>query len=278
MRVRVQIGGRRHVLGVLLAVVALSAMGVDARAGSAQEGAEGPDPHALVAEGNRLYQEENFEGAIEAYRSVLDTGLESGDLYFNLGNAWFRAGELGPAILAWERAARFLPGDPDVRANLELARSLTVDEVTPQEPFWLFQLWDGWVHLLPRDLLLAVVALAWLLTGGALVARVLSRRPARRRRAARTALGSGTLFVLFGISLLVRETGLGSPDVAIVMADQVSVQSAPVADADQTLFTVHEGLRVAVARRTDAWAEVTLEDGRVGWLPLESIEPVVPSA
>lgn len=239
-----------------------------------QEAPDGLDPRALVAEGNRLYQDGDFEGAIGAYQGVLDSGLESGDLYFNLGNAWFRMGELGPAILAWERAARLLPGDADVRANLELARSRTVDDVTPQMTFWLFQLRDGWVHLLPRDLLLGIVGLAWLLTGGALVARVLSREPRRRKLATRTALGSGGILVLFGISLLVRETGLTRPDVAIVMADQVSVQSAPVADADQTLFTVHEGLRVTVERRAEAWAEVTLEDGRVGWLPLESIETV----
>lgn len=239
-----------------------------------QEARVGPDPRALVAEGNRRYQEEDFTGAIEAYRSVLDAGFESGDLYFNLGNAWFREGELGPAILAWERAARLLPSDPDVQANLELARSLTVDDVTPQETFWLLQLWDGWIHLLPRDLLLGVVGIAWLLTGSAVVARVLSREPQRRRLATRTALGSGGLFLLFGIGLLVRETGLGRPTVAIVLADQVTVQSAPVADADQTLFTVHEGLRVKVERRTEAWAEVTLEDGRVGWVPADAIEVV----
>jgi len=239
-----------------------------------QEAPRDPDPRARVAEGNRLYQEDDFTGAIDAYRSVLDAGLESGDLYFNLGNAWFRAGELGPAILAWERAARLLPGDPDVRANLDLARSLTVDDVTPQASFWLFQLWDGWIHLLPRDLLLAVVALAWLVAGAGLVARILSRPQAHRRPGTRIAVVSGALFLLFGISLLVRETGVTRPDVAIVMADQVPVQSAPVADADQTLFTVHEGLRVTVERRTDAWAEVTLEDGRVGWLPSDAIEAV----
>lgn len=266
--------------GGFVAALAPSLAGNGTQAASAEQAPIDPDPHTLVAEGNRLYQDEDFEGAIDAYRSVLDSGLESGDLYFNLGNAWFRAGELGPAILAWERAARLLPGDPDVRANLDLARGLTVDDVTPQETFWLFQLWDGWVQLLPRDLLLGVVALAWLLTGGALVARVLSREPRRRRLATRTALGSGGILVLFGISLLVRETGVTRPDVAIVMADQVSVQSAPVTDADQTLFTVHEGLRVRVARRADAWAEVTLEDGRVGWLPLDAIETVAvgPSA
>lgn len=241
-----------------------------------QEAPRDPDPRARVAEGNRLYQEDDFTGAIEAYRSVLDAGFESGDLYFNLGNAWFRAGELGPAILAWERAARLLPGDPDVRANLELARSLTVDDVTPQEAFWLFQLRDGWIHLLPRDALFGVVALVWLLGGGALVARVLSREPGRRRIATRTAVASGTLCLLFGTSLLVRETGVTRPDVAIVMSDQVPVQSAPVADADQTLFTVHEGLRVTIERRTEAWAEVTLEDGRVGWVPADAIEAVAP--
>ena len=86
---------------------------------------------AFFDEGNRRYREGDYAGAVELYGRILESGVESGELHYNLGNAWFRLGELGPAILHYERARRIMPRDDDLGTNLELARSLTVDQVTP---------------------------------------------------------------------------------------------------------------------------------------------------
>ena len=146
---------------------------------------------AFFDEGNRLYQAGDFEGALDRYRRILDEELESGELYYNIGNAHFRLGALAPAILNYERARRLMPGDDDLLANLALARWMTADDITPRPRFWLFRAAGWWVGLLPRAALIWLVALAWLtaVAGAAVVVlrpgpglAAWARRAGRRRR------------------------------------------------------------------------------------------------
>ena len=130
---------------------------------------------AFFDEGNQRYQEGDFDGALERYAQILDDGLESGELYYNIGNTYFKLGELGPAILYYERARRLMPGDGDLLANLELARSLTADEIAPLPGFWLFRAVGWWVGLLPRGALAWLVAMAYLM---AITAAILVILPA----------------------------------------------------------------------------------------------------
>ena len=91
----------------------------------------------LFQQGNQFYQAEDWSEAISAYENLLAAGFEGADLYYNLGNAYFKKGELGRSILNWERAAAIQPGEPDLRANLDLAGSLTIDVIEPLPEFWL---------------------------------------------------------------------------------------------------------------------------------------------
>ena len=230
--------------------------------------APAPAQSAFFDEGNRLYQAGDFDGALDRYLRILDEGLESGDLYYNIGNTYFKRGELGPAILYYERARRLMPGDDDLLANLALARSMTADEIVPRPQFWLFRAAGWWVALLPRAALSWLVALAWLTAvGGA--AAVVVLRPAARLViwARRIALAAAALTLVFGLNLLVRELGFDAGDEAIVLADAVEVQSAPSDDPALQIRAVHAGTKVVVDRRSDEWVEIVLEDGVVGWIP-----------
>lgn len=221
---------------------------------------------AFFDEGNRLYQEGDYAGAVELYERILESGVESGELHYNLGNARFRLGELGPAILHYERARRLMPRDGDLTANLELARSLTVDRVTALPGFWLFRVARWWVDLLSRPVLLGVVTLGWLTAMGALIVAILGRGESLGRWARRVAATAGVVTVVFGVSLLARELELGRPDEAVIMAEEAAVHSAPSDDEELLIFSVHEGTKVRVERRSDAWVEIVLEDGKVGWV------------
>ena len=108
----------------------------------------------MVLQGNQLYQEGSYDRALDAYLSVYESGYEAGGLHYNIANTYFKLGDVPRAILFYERAARLMPGDPDVAANLELARSLTVDDIDPLPRFWLLQAWDWWEGLLPRGALI----------------------------------------------------------------------------------------------------------------------------
>lgn len=228
----------------------------------------------LFEQGNQLYQQSDFQGAIDAYEAVLAAGWESAALHYNLGNAYFKVGELGRSILEWERALVLEPGDPDALANLQLARTLTADAVEPMPQFWLFQLVSWWVNLVPRGLLIALVGGAWLLTAAGAATRILARGEGASRWGGYLAVAGAAVVLLMGTNLAVRELGLGQPERGIVLADAVPVRSAPADDDDLTLFEIHEGTRVRIDRRTGAWAEVVLDDGKVGWVPADVFEEI----
>jgi tetratricopeptide (TPR) repeat protein len=241
---------------VVFALMALLSM-APARAGAQEE---------IFEQGNQLYQQGDYPGAIAAYETVLDSGFESAALHYNLGNAYFKAGDLGRSILQWERARAVAPSDPDVLANLELARSLTADAVEPLPRFWLVSAVAWWVDLLPRGLLMAIVPSAWLVTGAGVSARILARRDDVRRLAGWVAIAGSAIVLTLGTNLFVREFGMGRAERGVILAEAVPVRSAPADQDDLTLFEIHEGTRVRIDQRAGAWAEIVLEDGKVGWV------------
>ena len=227
----------------------------------------------LFDEGNRLYQQEDYQGALDNYLRIREAGFESPGLYYNIGNAYFKANELGRAILYYERARRLAPGDPDILANLELARSLGADEIIPLPRFWLLRVGSWWMNLFPRSLLIGLTAAGYLMAAGAVVVLVLRLGAASWVR--RAAVAGGVLVLLLGTTLAARETGLGQPLHAIVLAAEVGVQSAPSDDPRAPAFRHprrHPGAHVD--RRSEEWMEVVLDDGKVGWVRAEVLEEV----
>ena len=229
----------------------------------------GAPQEALFDEGNHLYQEGDFAGAIARYGAVAEGGFESGALYYNLGNAHFRLGEVGPAVLNYERALRLDPGNDDIRANLALVNARLQDRIEPLPRFWLLSAFDWWMGLIPGGVLEVLVAACYLVLGAAVVLIVLRWPEGWRGPLRRLAYAAAVATVLLGATLLVRETGLAEPEEAVVMNAGARVLNAPSEDAGLTLFTLHEGTKVRIDRRAGDWAEVVLADGKVGWLPLQ---------
>ena len=228
----------------------------------------------IFQQGNQLYVEGDFAGAVEAYETVVGAGFESLALHYNLGNAYFKTGELGRAILSWERARALSPNDPDVLANLELARSLTPDAIEPLPQFWLVSAISWWVGLLPRGLLMLFVALAWLAVGAGVAVRVLGWRDEVRTLGTWLGIAGAMVVVILGTNLFVRELGIGRPERGVILAEAVPVRSAPADQDDLTVFEIHEGTRVRIDQRAGDWAEVVLDDGKVGWVPTDVMEEI----
>ena len=232
------------------------------------------DQESLFAEGNRLYQEGDFAAAAASYGAVIEGGFESAEVYYNLGNAHFRLGETARAVLNYRRAARLDPGNDDIRANLALVNQRLRDRIEPLPRFWLLSAFDWWTSLIPGGMLQALVATCYLLLGTSVVLIVLRRPAGLRTPLRRFACGAVVATGVLGATLIVRETGVGLPEEAVVMAGEARVLSAPSEDGGLTVFTLHEGTTVRIDRRAGGWAEIVLADGKVGWLPLEMLEVV----
>ena len=228
----------------------------------------------LFDEGNRLYQDGDFAGAAVSYGAVLEGGFESAEVYYNLANAHVRLGELGDAVLNYERASRLDPANDDIRANLALVNQRLLDRIEPMPRFWLLSAFDWWMGLIPRGVLTGLVAAFYLLLGAVLVMVVLRRPVGWGGVLKRTAYAAGVATAVLGATLLVREAGLAEPEEAVVMAAEARVLSAPSEEGGLTVFTLHEGTKVRVDRRAGDWVEIVLADGKVGWLPAEVLEVV----
>ena len=221
---------------------------------------------SLFREANQQYQESGFEAALDSYQKILDSGYESGTLFYNIGNTHFKLGELGRAILNYERAQRLMPRNQDVKANLALSRSLATDEITPLPTFWPLQVLKWWMRLLPISWLALIVGVSYVVAAAAFIVRILTPRARVRSWASRSGVGALVAVVVFGTNLAVIEFGIGVHEEGIVLARSVPVQSAPSDDTSLELFTIHEGTKVRIEQKTDDWLEVVLEDGKVGWV------------
>ena len=244
-------------------LICLASFGAQTHASAAQQ--------SFFEEGNQLYLSGDFSGALDRYLQIVDQGYGSAPLFYNLGNTYFKLGDVGRSILHYERALRLDPRNADIRANLELARSLTTDDITPLPTFWIIRAWRWWVHLLPPTLLAGVVSVLYVLTLAGLTVGLLGRN-AWVLIGRRTALVTTTLLILFGVNLIGQWLRVGQPEEAVILSEEVLVQSAPSDDRSLQVFTIHTGTKVRVDQLSGDWAEIVLEDGKVGWVKRDVFE------
>ncbi len=209
---------------------------------------------------NARYLMGDFEGASRGFEQIVEAGFASAPLLYNLGNAYLRSGRTGWAILSYERALRIAPGEPDVLANLELARGAAVDRVvgTGDEPFL-----DRLLARLSGTSVTAAFAAVWLALWGLLLARRRALGPARSLLGA-AALAAALLATGSGVLLALKARFERLPH-AVVVARLIRVREAPQS-ALRPAFELHEGTKVRVLEASDDYLRVRLANGLEGWV------------
>lgn len=228
---------------------------------------------STLEEAEEAYAKEDYTQAIELYESVLKSYGESAMVYYNLGNAYYKAGKVAPAILNYERALLLNPGDSDTRFNLQVARQKTVDKIEPIGEFFLTR-WIGTVEdVYSADGWAKWGVASFVLFIGCLVLFFFSKWI----RLKKIGFFAGICFLL--ISLVANLFADSQQDKllhradAIVFASTVTVKSSP--DASGTdLFILHEGTKVTIKSTLGEWSEIQLEDGNVGWMPSKEIQQI----
>jgi tetratricopeptide (TPR) repeat protein len=223
---------------------------------------------------NQSYEAGQYAEAAAGYEAIIDFGVYDSDVYYNLGNAYFKLGDLGRAILNYRRAYRLAPRDADITTNLVIARAQTVDqlEVTAAGALAnLVQLAEEWLTLGEAAILALVL---WLLMCGLAVAAIFWPR---WRRWVGVGLGVVGLFLAIGLVSMANRyyTEQWYPP-AVIVAGQVNVTSGP-GGSDQYLveFDLHSGAEVSLMESRPGWRRVRLSDNLQGWVPAESVELVV---
>ena len=231
-------------------------------------------PDSLWNAGVAAYTEGDFASALQDWEDVRATGLMSKELYYNLGNAYFKTGEMAQSILWYERALKLDPSDADIRHNLEYARSLTQDRIE-EVPEIFFEQWGhAMCYLLPSNTW-AVLCLVFLAAAVAMALLFLLGSTAGRRRVG-FFVGIACLLLAFlgwDFAQWQRQEALAQ-DRAIVMRPVSSVKSSPSAESAKDLFILHEGTRVKILDNVGSYTNIELGDGRQGWLPTGDIEVI----
>ncbi len=231
------------------------------------------DPDSLFRHASTLYQEGDYESALETYRKVLDAGFESADLYYNMGNAAFRSNSIGYAILYYEKTLKMDPFHEDARHNLEFVSRYRVDTFE-QVPRLFIRVWiEKLVSIFPERTWSILSLVFFLLVLTSMVLYLFSRRLFLKKTGFFSAMIGLLLFSISLLSGISRHRSIVRPDTGIILAPSVLVRSTPSRSGTE-LFILHEGTRVELNERVAGWRNIRVEDGREGWIPSDDFESI----
>ena len=229
---------------------------------------------SLWNDANAAYAEGRWDAAASGYEMISDMGLESAALYCNTGNAYAKSGNVPMAILYYERALKADPSYEDAAYNLELMNTRIQDRIDPVPEFFLKK-WLSAISYIMNSDAWAIVSLVLLgLTLAMFLLFLLAPSVAGRR----TGFFVGLVLLVFmsfalGFSISQKKTYMNA-DKAIVMRPVVSVKSSPSTESSKDLFILHEGTKVTVLDQVGTWNNISLADGRQGWLPASDMERI----
>ena len=231
-----------------------------------------PADTAAVDAANQLFASSHFVEAAQIYEQQIGRGVEDASIYFNLGNAYFQQGDLGRAVLNYQRAAQLDPRDADIQANLELARAQTTElfAAEPSGPLAILADLTGWLTLNET----AVVVLAfWFLLSFVILAR-------RQLHTGKSDKWLGYVAVIVVALLLISGLSLGSRTIleqtqpeGVVIAPSVAVSSGPGLDL-ATGMSLLSGTEINVVETQGEWVRVKSPGSTQNWLPVNAVQTI----
>ncbi|MFK6999393.1 SH3 domain-containing protein [Flavobacterium oreochromis] len=223
--------------------------------------------------GNDFYQKGKYQEAIQAYESILSERQESAEVYYNLGNCYYKLNRVAPAVFNFEKALLLSPNDAEIQNNLAFAQKMAIDDIqeVPQVGFskiiadftsiFHYDTW-GWIAIIFAFLTLACFVVYYysdktilkrIFFGGILL---------------------GLCFVLLSLFAGFYEYNrLQKEKLAIVFADLVNVKSEPNATSSN-VFTLHAGTKVKIIESLDNYYKIQIADLKEGWLIRSDIKEI----
>ena len=256
--------------GAAAALLALLLL-VPAQRGAAQQKAY---TDSLWTSGVTAYSDGNWNAARKAWSDLLALGIESPELYCNLGDACYKQDDLAHAILYYERALKLDPSYADARYNLSFAQEQVQDKIEAVPEFFLEQWGRKACWLLPSDTWAVLFLVLLAVTLGCVLLFLLGRSVAARRGGFIAGIVALLLALLCLDFAFWQRTDYRKADSAIVTRAVTTVQSSPGSDSAKDLFVLHEGTKVKVLDAVGTWRNIELADGRQGWLPDSDLEVI----
>tara|TARA_B110000014_G_C20061082_1_gene552583 strand:- start:229 stop:975 length:747 start_codon:yes stop_codon:yes gene_type:complete len=223
----------------------------------------------LFDDGNNSMLAERYEDAIQTYESILVLGYQSGELYYNLGNAYYRNDNLGQAIWAYSKAQYILPRNINIKHNLEVSMAQKIDRIDMPKPFFLLKLY--------REIKLKYNLQEWILFGSIILLAqafwILSIQIGWLNSSFNQSLVSLFTFIVISIHGISVDKYLENnrTQTGIVIANNINAYSGPYFGEKTILFKINEGSNVDIVQRQNDWFEIILIDGKKGWIPNSAV-------
>ncbi len=218
-------------------------------------------PEIVFESANQAYASSDYQEAINLYQKILQQGVESGEVFFNLGNAYYKQNAIGQSILYYEKSRKYLEGDPGLEQNLKLANLRIIDEIDEIPRLFIEDWWYELIHLFSMNILLWLTFLFFSTFAIFIIMHILLDRRALRN----------FIWISFSIFsfLLILTIGhiyeFETSKFGVILEEKVSVVSEPDLDGTE-VFIIHEGTKVRINREREKWLEITIPDGKTGWL------------
>ena len=227
----------------------------------------------LFDQANTAYTKGQYTKAIEQYEAILTSGEFSTEVYYNLGDAYWKNKQLGKAILNFERVLKLSPSDADATYNLAIVQDQLVDDLDVVGTFFLKKWWQSFYQSFSSTAwsILTLLAL-WGSVGGFFLWLFGKERDLKKK-----GFIGGLILLFLSLLLFFATRSQGNYEVnsqqAIVLETTIDLKNGP--DPQSTkLITIHEGLKVVLLDKIGSWYKVKLSNGEQGWLPITALEEI----
>ncbi|MDE7134961.1 MAG: tetratricopeptide repeat protein [Rikenellaceae bacterium] len=220
---------------------------------------------------NDAYAHGEFKKAIEGYKQLIEQGLESYKLYYNLGNAYFRSDSIAWAIVSYKRALRLNPSDGDAAYNLGVAESRTATKIERLPEFFMSGWWRDAAGMLPSDGWAVLSLIFFVLTAAGAVYYLLASSVGGRKLGFTAAVLALFFFIVSVCVATSQKRNYTESKEAVVMVSAAAVKSSPGASG-KDLFILNEGVAVRLGERVGHWRQITIANGEKGWILERQIE------
>lgn len=225
----------------------------------------------LFEQGNTLYNDGNYTLAIEKYQSILDNGKHSAELYFNLGNAYYKLNNIAPSIYYYEKALQLTPNDKDILNNIAFARNMTIDDVATIPEIGFSKFVNSITNMMSFDAW-AMMAVGFLILFVVLFLSYYFSYTSVKKRIAFVVSSASIVFACVSVVIAYHNYNLKKNDrPAIVFAKESQIKSEPNLRSTEA-FKLHEGTKVQILDTVNNWKRIKLADGKTGWIVSDDIK------
>lgn len=226
---------------------------------------------ALFKKGNDAYNEGDYVAAADQYLAIIEKGEHSAELYFNLGNAYYKLNQIAPSIYYYEKALLLSPNDSEIKNNLAYSQNMTLDAIEVLPKTGLSNLYKKITGFLAFDQWAKVAVVLMILFVLLYIAFYFFRYSTRKRIAFISSLACLLFSIIAAIFAYIEYEDFKADNPAIVFSQESQVKTEPN-NRSQQAFVLHEGTKVNVLEELNDWRKISLSDGKTGWIASESIK------